>query len=271
MKVALIPPCPFLPIFGNAQFHLLLAHLFSRSSYVKHYKKQRLHGAYLILDNSAHEKGEGEDSEILMLRAMDVQAQEVVIPDALEDAEGTVEACLSAHETWYEGSYSGMRELDPTLMYVPQGKNADEWNECFRSLVRIHNFCAKRHRLRRDFVLGLSKDYEVWPGGLRELIEKYILPVKRELLLKDIHMHLHMLGWGRNLWMLNEIARDHPWIRSTDSAKPFVYAINGIELRPPEVPEYPKRRWNYFSTTKMDTDICATNILAFIQCARGEL
>jgi hypothetical protein len=206
-----------------------------------------------------------------MFRAMEIYAQEVVVPDVLFDCEGTIEACLGAHETWYESHYSGMQDLDPSLMYVPQGKNVDEWYECFISLVRIHNFCAKRHNLRRDFVLGLSKDYEVWPGGLKELIERYILPVKKELSNRGVRMHLHMLGWGRDLWKLNEIARDHPWIRSTDSAKPFVYASAGIKLKPPHVPEYPKRPRAYFSLKELDEKVCTHNVRMFVRAAKGEL
>jgi hypothetical protein len=44
-----------------------------------------------------------------------------------------------------------------------------------------------------------------------------------------------------------EIARAHPWIRSTDSAKPFVYAMRDIVLNPDEpAPQYPRRPEGYF-------------------------
>lgn len=249
MKAALIPPVPELPLFGFGSFHLLLSHLFKRPGYLKHYKQQREIGAYLVLDNAAHENKAGEDCLLLIDKALKVNAQEIVVPDVLEDGPATVEKAVVALETWFERSEL-MKTYNPALMYVPQGKDVHEWKQCLHELVLLHTYTARRYGLSRDFVIGLSKDYETWDGGLPSLLTNYILPFKAEAERKGCRMQVHLLGWGRKLWGLREIAYSYPWIRSTDSAKPFVYAMDntylGVHLDK-DPPPYPKRPKNYFS------------------------
>lgn len=247
MKVALIPPIPMLSAFGSGGFHLLLTHLLEDEKYLKHYIQERQNGAYLVLDNSAHEKGEGEDAASLMASAIKLHAQEVVVPDVLFDAEKTVDKAVHAHQVWYEAGHSGMIDLNPALMYVPQGEKFEDWFECCRDLLRLHFYAARRHAIRRTCVLGISKDYEMWHGGLVHVVSS-IIPVLSHWATLGMNVHIHMLGWGRDLWGLGAVRRSYPWIRSTDSAKPFVYALSGIELDPDKpAPEYPTRPKNYFS------------------------
>ena len=53
--------------------------------------------------------------------------------------------------------------------------------------------------------------------------------------------------WSNNLWSTALIAGRYPWIRSTDSAKPFVFAKNYIRLEPGgPIPSYPRRDPEYF-------------------------
>lgn len=275
MKAALIPPIPSLPYFGRGDFHLLLSHLMDNPEYWFHYKRERERGAYLTLDNSAHENGAGDDPEKLMFKACQIGAQELVVPDVLDDADATIEGALTAHETWFEKRPSPtdtVRQM--AFMYVPQGKNRDEWVVCLNNLIRIHIHTSKRYGLKSSFVIGVSKDYEVWDGGLMYLLDEYLVPMRQKLIRSDIRMHCHMLGWGRKLWDLAEIERKHQWIRSTDSAKPFVYALKHIFL--PEhlegsPPEYPKRPSDYFDTmmTAKQVKIAYDNVDLFKAIAEG--
>lgn len=255
MKAALIPPIPALKHYGNGDFHLLLSHLLEDPHYFAWYRMQRDNGAYLVLDNSAHENKIGDDALNLAHWARDLAVQEVVVPDCLDDCEGTVDAAVAAHEAWHEGNSAIMTNLDPALMYVPQGCDYAAWQECLSALVNIHQFSSKRYKLRHDFVIGVSKDYEVWPGGILRLLMDDIYPLRAKLMLRGIKVQVHLLGWGRNLWRLEEMARMCPWVRSTDSAKPFVYALKNIDLvthwEEGTVPEYPTRPKNYFKR-KMD-------------------
>jgi len=278
MKAALIPPITHLDVYGHGQFHLLLTHLLSKPKYRAHYKRQRKAGAYLVLDNSAHEQGHGQDPADLLKAGFDLNAQEIVVPDVLDDAGATIEFCLAAHEVWFEkGAAAEMLDVySPAFMYVPQGKNEEDWVECLDSLIRIHIYCARKYSLRRDIVIGVSKDYDVWPGGLKKLIEEHVIPHRNRMSQAGIKMHVHMLGWMRNLWNLQRIAHDHPWIRSTDSAKPFVYAlagrnlINSVQKAPPP---YPQRNKNYFSQkmTNQQMELAKANVWVFRQAAEGAL
>lgn len=252
MKVALIPPVPELDNFGRGDFHLLLSHLSKHQEYRRHYFAQRQKGAYLVLDNSAHEFGAGQSAEHLVAQAVYYQAQEVVVPDVLDNCEATIDSAIASLEAWFEGESRSMKDLNPSLMYVPQGKDYDDWRECLVTLVRLHRHQSRHHAIRRDFVIGISKDYEVWEGGLLRLLENDIYPLVRDHVYRGVKVSVHLLGWGRDLWALNEISRTCPWIRSTDSAKPFVYALSGIELDDSDrssSPEYPGRPEDYFERT----------------------
>lgn len=257
MRAALIPPITQLKRFGVGDFHLLLSHLLSDSRYKEHYILQRSMGSYLVLDNSAHEQGEGNDPIELMTQARNIGAQEVVVPDVLFDAERTVEAAISAHEAW--GSWFGSDEI-PALMYVPQGQNYTEWRECLTDLVRVHRYSANRANMPPHLVLGVSKDYEMWDGGLFRILEETVKPLRDHLLSEGVKMQVHMLGWGRDIKALEIIAHRFPWIRSTDSAKPFVYALSGIRINiDKDTEEYPGRPDDYFER-EMNT--------AEVACAR---
>jgi hypothetical protein len=273
LQVALIPPVPALSKFGHGSFHLLLSHLLQDKRYFDHYQAQRKHGAYLCLDNSAHENGQGDDPEVLMFNAVALNAQEVVVPDVLDDGVATIERVTSALEKWFEHEYSPIRQLHPTLMYVPQGAHVKEWEMCLLECIRLHLFVAKRYGYRKDFVIGLSKDYEVWRGGLDNLLSNFIYPQVIRYQKQGVTIKVHLLGWGRNLWELGVLARKHTWIRSTDSAKPFVYALSGINLNnhlDELPPKYPKRPKNYFSRNLFQVEeIAKENVAVFKALADG--
>ncbi len=121
-------------------------------------------------------------------------------------------------------------------------------------------------------IIGLSKDYETWEGGLYSIIEDRLMMI---LMAEDLTLHL--LGWGRDLWALDRIGRDWghvPNFRGVDSAKPFVYAAAGITLNPlnPAVPKYPTRPENYFDLdfNQKTRDIADHNVLVFQALAAGE-
>ena len=274
MKTAFIPPTPELPKYGQGDFHLLLSHLMGDNAYVGHYYNLRRRGAYLVLDNSAHEHREGEKARILAKQAAMLDAQEVVVPDCLEEGEKTVQLAVDALEYWYESRFTTMARLNPALMYVPQGKDREEWCDCFHALCNLHIYMARRKDFRRDFVIGISKDYEPWEGGLLGLIYDYVAPMRQLLHAGGIKMHVHMLGWPRNLWSLNNMAQMFPWVRSTDSAKPFVYALAGKKLNPSkQPPPYPTRPATYFNRKFNDKEdkLALHNCMIFEAAARGQL
>lgn len=244
MRTALIPPIPHLEEFASGGTHLLLSHLFEHPKYALHYKKRSEVGDYIILDNSAHEAGKGNKFTTLLIQAKSVLADEVVVPDVLFDSRGTVEGARASLR-WLrsrEGQDAYKACLSPRLMYVPQGENRSEYAWCLREMIAAHE-AAEEHLDLQPPVIGISKDYYNWPNeGLVGLVKDMTdLRVRMSI-------DIHCLGWPTNLWALAPVARYYSWVRSTDSAKPFVYAKAGILLEPGgKVPEYPRRDPNYFT------------------------
>lgn len=273
MKVTPIPPIAHLEGFGTGSMHLLLAHLCDDPVYIRHYKRQRLLGAYLILDNSAHEFKAGGTPEELAAFARILRTQEVVVPDVLDQGPATVERATDALETWFERGANLMGTLNPSLMYVPQGVTSDEYYECMEELISLQVYIAKRRNIRRDFVLGISKDYEDFPGGLDEILGT--VGRVRESLWdeKEIRMHVHLLGWHRKLWVLRDLAVKYPWVRSTDSNKPFQYAMKNISLdMEQDPPPYPGRHATKYFYTTMTTHqmaIARHNVAVFKAVGEG--
>lgn len=277
MRTAYIPPIPHLRDFGHGDFHLILSHLLDDPDYMEHYKAERAQGAWLLLDNSAHENGEGADAEKLMYQALSMQVQEVVVPDALDHADNTLERSIEALGCWNElASEHHLYDLISKMrfMYVPQGENYDRLVYCLDNLVKAHVYNARQTGYRLDFSIGISKDYERFPGGLMRFLDQEIKPMHLAFARNGVDIQIHMLGWGRDLWALKEISAKHPYLRSTDSAKPFVYALDNIQLDASKpAPIYPTRPENYFYSemSSLQAQIANINCSVFTACASGEL
>lgn len=273
MKAAFIPPIPHLNDFGDGDFHLVLSNLLDNPTYMSHYERQRERGAWILLDNSAHEDGQGADPEKLIYQALHLNAQEVVVPDVLDDADATLESSVNALEIW---NNLGLKEQISHLrfMYVPQGEDYRSLVYCFDNLIKAHIYNARQQRNRLGFSIGISKDYETFDGGLMRFLDEEVAPMHRAFQKNGIDVEVHMLGWGRDLWALNEIAKKHTFLRSTDSAKPFVYAHSDILLDQPwNPPAYPGRPEDYFNVTLTEEQvrIAQINSDVFTALAAGEL
>lgn len=274
MQHILIPPIPHLSFSKGMPYHLLLSHLVAKSPpYVNFYREEARRGSYLILDNSAHEYQTGQPIETLLSQAQTLGAREIVIPDALFDSEKTLEGCQrSLHHLLGSGDFmSGV--FQPRLMFVAQGTCFTDLKSCAEKLLQ--EWSRYQSTFPEAFstppVLGLSKDYEIFPKGLRRCLEEIFFPSQEKY-----QCDIHLLGWGRRLWDLREIASLYgSRIRSVDSAKPFVYAISGIGLNvldgPP--PDYPKRSPTYFDThlDMTQSRIASWNIEVFQAVSRGIL
>jgi hypothetical protein len=199
----------------------VLSHLLQYKPYRDYYMERRERGEYIILDNSAHENGIGEGAGKLLLQTLTLLPQEVVVPDALDDSRKTLDFGYKAVSSWY-GSDNRMQTVNPRLMYVPQGVHADDWLSCLSALLNLHK-AAVQHGAQPDCTIGISKDYGHWPGGLRELLRR------ARGLLAGHNIEVHLLGSGHDYWTASELAKEFR-IRSVDTAKPFVWALNGMRM-----------------------------------------
>lgn len=253
MKVAVISPTPLLGTYatqGDAYHLILCDHVFLDPRYMEFYKQRSKAGDYIILDNSAHETGYGRRAEALISAAECTQASEVVLPDRLFFGDDTVDASCEAARV-LRRKFGG----EIALMGVPQGRTEEEWYFCCRDLLVKAGVDT----------IGISKDYEVWPGSLMRRVE-VVRHLCRHLNLK---VSIHLLGWGRLLTVLHrlaEIEEDvYAPLRGVDSAKPLVYATSGI-LLPYDLtqcPPYPKRSDDFFAQESIPHATACNNIDVF--------
>lgn len=233
MKASIIPPAALIRELAElSDYHLILCHnVLNSELYADSYRELSDRGDFIILDNSAHENRIGETARQLRRAADIIHPSEVVLPDKLFDGRTTVD--LS------EEAYLDLRTLYLPLMGVPQGHSFDEWKWCLGRLIPLVD------------TIGISKDFEIWSGGLTRLVETVEETARRD-------QKIHLLGWGRQLGWVQSI-QGHDKIRGIDSAKPIVYAYYSTDLRnfdlSNEPPRYPSRPVNYFDLTPSDFDM----------------
>jgi hypothetical protein len=235
---------------------MVLSHLLDDPSYLSFYKRVAGYGEWITLDNSAHEMTGGQPMQELLPQAIAIKAREIVMPDYLFHAMYTVEATREAFRTLATSPLFKACSPTPKLMLVPQGRDEDDWAWCLDHQLAT----AKAYGLDGLVTLGLSKDYVKFSGGLKHLIRQYLLGRGKPI---------HLLGWPCT-WDLIDLAREFPSIRSTDTAKPFLYAYRGITLNHYEEPRKLRRPDYYFDLDLIECEkLVDHNVSMFKLASRG--
>jgi len=283
MKAAIITPIEYLDTTRDREFHLLLTHLLDPlidvgGEYRQFYQDLRRSNldTFMILDNSAHENTVGESIQKVLALGQSLAVNEIVIPDHLFNSVETLARAKDAFEYLLsKGGSSLYFSFRPRLMVVPQGKSRKDYDRCsFNLSTLIREFrkeFREKYRWSPTITFGVSKDYEIWDGGLYRVLAKTIIPAAT-----SFEADIHILGWGRDLWAHRTIAEDFgDLIRSTDSARPFVYGYNNIYLNSHyiDIPEYPGRSKTYFrdefSTPQLQASL--HNVAVFDATVKGEV
>lgn len=246
MQSTIIPPIPNLDLAEGRQYHLILTHLLADHHYLAFFREQAKK-SFVILDNSAHEHKTGEQASVLLQQSRILQPSEIVLPDHLFDYRDTVHRTTKAL-AYFNACLEDLPQSVKRFMIVPQAENVFEYRQCLEELVSAFSVYWDHFDGFPDLTIGVSKDFEIWDGGIYGLLEKVVLPFRDNHCPKNTQIHL--LGWGRKLWDLKEISRDMgSLIRSTDSAKPIIYGLHDIPILPyVKAPTYPGRPKDYFIT-----------------------
>lgn len=161
-------------------------------------------GRYLILDNQHPTSGGrtmGVSSvESLMDTAIKMKADEVIIPDVLNDAQATLNSFsmffLRQQHLYYDGG----------LMFVPQGRNLVEWMSCYDKFIQT----GYSHLVR---TIGIPK----WLGEDRFKALDYI-----------IHpFMIHFLGVESGWKELERVER----VRSWDTSLMYAFSQRNLVMR----------------------------------------
>ncbi len=181
---------------------------------------ERSKDSYLILDHGTFER----ITEIpLMFEIVAIQAvldaDEVVLPDVLGDAEET--AFLSGMyvygATWYQ-------ELYYNLMFVPQGRDMDTWKQW------LENFLDEYYlRTERPLTIGLSSLRR--EEGLRPQKGSRIPMIE---FVDELGLEMHLLGLSsvRHFYEEELPAALQYGVRSIDTCEAFALAYRGLSLTP---------------------------------------
>lgn len=169
----------------------------------------RRRGYFVMLDNGAPE-GQLQDNVKLMEAYDLVQPDELVLPDILEGIEATMKAT-----TAFINEY-GDRVPPRKRMVVPQGETFEEWEKCLDWMVQEVDFAT----------IGVPKHMEEKEGGRVACLQA----IER----KELHLykHVHMLGCFQDpVKEVRHAIAACPWIRGIDTAAPFAYAQDDLDIQ----------------------------------------
>lgn len=206
MKYAVITPPAGFPLVKEFDlgYHFVLSQYCTDPAYKRFYQEAHSRGHFIIVDNGAAEFGASIDILTVTQVADEIGADEIILPDVLDNCERTLEYTKKALK------FVPVRRR----AMCPQGKDWAEWLRCASSMFDWG--CA---------TLCVAKRYERFPGGRSHALE---LIVER-----DWHKtcNIHLLGCYEN--PLREIGlayRTLPEIRGVDTGAAVAYAQAGVDL-----------------------------------------
>jgi hypothetical protein len=260
MDVAVIAPPSMLKWTSSmTKTHLVLAHIYNSPrhiAYREYYKQAVAAGHFVMLDNSAYELGGSVALDQLMKAAKDLQPSAVFLPDTRFKSEVTLQQVKQAIESFErEKDHGGLPE-NMQLFAVPQGENLKDVLHCYNQLLtlevdgfgfyeEIGEVCGFKNRA--EFLWYMESQDHIRPG-------KYY----------------HLLGMEENVKEVQLLGK-FDWANSIDSAKPVVYALNGIAFSEKgNLVDYPHRPKNYFELQEIEFGLLAQhNIVKLINWARS--
>jgi hypothetical protein len=173
-------------------------------------------GREVLLDNSIFELGEAYDADKFASRIQEIKPTYYVVPDVLEDADGTMKNWLS-----FDREYRYRKNVSGLAIGVVQGKTYQDLVDCYRFISRRADYIAISFDYSYYLVTGEGEsDLGKMASGRTKLI--------RSLIQDGIWNHNkphHLLGCS----LAKEFAqyRGIPSIRSCDTSNPVTAALDG--------------------------------------------
>jgi hypothetical protein len=232
MQVAIIAPTAQLRFCLNSKVHLVLAHLCLPGThysleYNKFYCRDDI--GFKILDNGAAEGALVANHELMRV-AMAIQADEVIVPDQMNDCNRTLELARRFRDE-IVSAHSFMHA--PRFMGVVQGTCMSEWLKCINGLAALGYIDTLA------FPRNMNKQYKQQRYSLIESL--YSTNYWETLSHKFSAIHcLGASGWTREAAALCELP-----IRSMDTSLMANYALANCTVATPGV--YIRRPDNFFN------------------------
>ena len=170
MELINIFPIGNLGLHYTQDMHMFLTHLVEK--YPHYAKLARDIDGYKILDNSLIELGGAVDLKRVLKAAEIIGADEIILPDVFQNGPATVDAVNLALSTLND--LYPERRWPYKLMAVAQGKDENEWLNCYYSLLEnpdidvigIPKVLAKIHPKGRPYFVDEICELKVKPHHL---------------------------------------------------------------------------------------------------------
>lgn len=222
-KFAPVVPAVLSPQLDVGYYHLLQAHDVLRATdptqengYLIDWLIGRVESPHhhVIFDNGVVELGEA-DVDSLLLAGEVWQPDELVCPDALNDAD---ETCRLFQEHVEE-----VAKICSSVMVVPQGESLLEWCDC---VDRLAHYAAEQHI---NITFGVSKfvdKYRIPRYSTEDIPRTYAVTWLSDYMHQaDMWHQVHLLGINKNLWELRKLLT-HDAVRGLDSTLPYALGLN---------------------------------------------
>jgi hypothetical protein len=251
MELALIPPFQLLCDTYLTSMQMLLPHLLSNSEYITYYIAHCTDSDnVVIMDNGAAEQKFFQEENLIEI-ASGLRVSELVAPDVMADATGTI---AMSHAFIQRARYEG---LEVPIGIVAQGKNLIDALRCAKELL------ATTSDIKTVYIprLLLKNERPYIRLKLAERIKQYAPEVD-----------IHFLG-ASTLWCgeILEAARSG-LVRSLDTSLPYVYARQRLLLEFDSTPikhrggddDFFTRIWNDDEVT-----VAKSNVQQVLNWSRG--
>lgn len=218
MRVFVTPPMSHLELseLGDKNFYIL-GQLYKKSSEYREYTKKAIaDGRFTILDSGVGDEGEVLTNEELFKLTKEIQPNEVIPLDVLYNRNETMRN-FNQFVEWLKIERAKSNLMFTSLLACPQGKNWDEWLDCYRFFLMS----------RYVTCIGMSKK------AIPHIMESDNIAYSRSVVvsrLKSMNLlrkRLHFLGQGDPREFIPYTGMR---FRSTDSCYPILAAMNGIDL-----------------------------------------
>ena len=201
--------------YDYALVHLLEQNGRYRDTFERAVKK----GREVILDNSIFELEEAFEADRFAMWVERLKPTWYIIPDALEDAEKTMQQAANWIKTY--------KDIQGKKIGVVQGKTYQEIRDCYRAMDEI----AKVDMIAISFDYSYYTDsvphpnkYVSWMLGRVKLIGDLL----RDDIINKNKPH-HLLGCGLPQEFSFYKHYDYNFIYSLDTSNPVVHGLKGIE------------------------------------------
>jgi hypothetical protein len=217
------PLCIMKEVRDMTDYCYALVHLFEEcQEYYDYFVESKSLGRTVLLDNSIFELGVAFNSEKFATWISKLEPTEYIVPDVLEDSEGTMKS--------FEDFISKYKDLPGKKIGVVQGKTYKELYDCYMYMSDKADKIAISFDYSYYLVTSLGKNkYQQYCNGRYNLINSLIGD-------SAINMNKphHLLGCSlpAEFGFYGSWPKTYKFIQSLDTSNPVVNGMHNIKYEP---------------------------------------